>query len=69
MIAPGLILGHNLEHMHQYFVHGHTEHFAQRIQVIDAGEGLALLPLVDGLGCVESEILLEFGYGQSLRLP
>jgi len=45
----------------QNIIHGHTKQVAERKKMIGSGDGLALLPEVDGLGRVETEELLDIG--------
>lgn len=54
---------------HQDVVHGHIQQGAQGVEVVHRGQALAPLPLVDGLGLLEAEELLEIPDGQTFRLP
>ena len=54
---------------HQDVVHGHTQQGTQSIEVVHRGQALAPLPLVDGLGLLKAEELLEVPDGQAFRLP
>lgn len=50
-------------------VHGDLQEEAEGIQVVHAGKGEPLLPFVDRLRRVESEVTLHVPDCQSLRLP
>ncbi len=54
---------------HQDVVHGHIQQGAQGVEVVHRGQALAPLPLVDGLGFLKAEELLEVPDGQAFRLP
>lgn len=54
---------------HQDVVHGHIQQSAQGVEVVHRGQALATLPLVDGLGLLKAEELLEIPDGQAFRLP
>ena len=54
---------------HQNVIHGHIQQGAQGVEVVHRGQALAPLPLVDGLGLLKAEKLLEVPDGQALRLP
>ena len=45
----------------QNVIHGHTKQVTECQQMIGSGDGLALLPEVDGLRRVETEELLDIG--------
>ena len=45
--------------MYQNVVHGDFQQHAECVKVVDAGEREALLPLVDGLRGIESEVALH----------
>ena len=54
---------------HQDVVHGYIQQGAQGVEIVHRGQALAPLPLVDGLGLLKTEELLEVPDGQPLRLP
>ncbi len=54
---------------HQDVVHGHIQQSAQGVEVVYRGQALAPLPLVDGLGLLKAEELLEIPDRQAFRLP
>ena len=54
---------------YQDVVHGHIQQGAQGIEVVYRGQALTPLPLVDGLGLLKAEELLEVPDGQTFRLP
>ena len=54
---------------YQDVVHGHIQQGAQGVEVVHRGQALASLPLVDGLGLLETEELLEVPDGQAPALP
>ena len=54
---------------HQDVVHGHIQQGAQGVEIVHRGQALAPLPLVDGLGFLETEELLKVSDGQALALP
>ena len=54
---------------HQNVVHGHIQQGTQGVEIVHRGQALTPLPLVDGLGLLKAEELLEIPDGQALRLP
>lgn len=54
---------------HQDVIHGHIQQVTQGVEVVHRGQTLSPLPLVDGLGLLKAEELLEIPDGQALRLP
>lgn len=54
---------------HQDVVHGHIQQGAQGVEVVHRRQALAPLPLVDGLGLLKAEKLLEIPDGQAPVLP
>ena len=54
---------------HQDVVHGYIQQGAQGVEVVHRGQALAPLPLVDGLGLLQAEELLQVPDGKALRLP
>ena len=52
----------------QEVFHGHPQHPGQRQQVIDAGQALPMLPLVDGLRIFKPEIGLKIPHGHARLL-
>ena len=49
--------------------HGYIQQGAQGVEIVHRGQALAPLPLVDGLGLLKAEELLEVPDGQAFRLP
>lgn len=54
---------------HQDVVYGYIQQGTQCVEVVHRGQALAPLPLVDGLGLLKAEELLEIPDGQTFRLP
>lgn len=54
---------------HQDIVHGYIQQGAQSVEVVHRGQALTPLPLVDGLGPLKAEELLEIPDRQAFRLP
>lgn len=54
---------------HQDIVHGYIQQGAQSVEVVHRGQALTPLPLVDGLGLLKAEELLQVPDGQTFRLP
>ena len=54
---------------HQDVVHGYIQQSAQGVEIIHRWQALAPLPLVDGLGLLQAEELLQVPDGKALRLP
>ena len=54
---------------HQDVVHGYIQQSAQGVEIIHRWQALAPLPLVDGLGLLEAEKLLEIPNRQAPALP
>lgn len=54
---------------HQDVVHRYIHQGAQSVEVVHRRQALAPLPLIDGLGLLETEKLLEVPDGQIFRLP
>ena len=54
---------------HQDVVHGHIQQGAQGVEVVHRGQAFPTLPLVDGLGLLKTEKLLQVPDGQALGLP
>ena len=72
MIAAGLFLRQNAQAWeldHQKILQGNPQQVAEGHQIVRAGQRFSLLPFVDGLGSVESEVFLHFCHRQPLRLP
>lgn len=65
--AHGTNIGNGCRH--RDVVHGHIQQGAQGVEVVHRGQTLAPLPLVDGLGLLEAEKLLEVPDGQPPALP
>ncbi len=69
--AAGRILRQYLEVAFRYedVIDGHLEEGGQGEKVIHAGKGLTLLPFVDGLRRVKTEVFLDRRNRQAARLP
>ena len=53
-----------LIHFDQDAFHGGVQQAAEGVQVLHGGKRLPVLPLVDGLGLLEAEILLHVAHAQ-----